>query len=217
MKLRNMIFDMDGVIFDSERTYEEAMYSNAQKYGITPTHDMFLKTVGTSEAVSREIFIAEYGPFDFDAFRADIRAHILNEMKNGRIPLKKGVHNILDFLKDNGVRIALATSTRRYTAEDMLNRAGLLACFQETVCGDEVKRAKPDPEIFLTACARLGGTPEDTLIIEDSYNGIRAANAAGIPVLMVPDMLPPLEELATFGIAQDLDEAQRMITPLVLG
>ncbi|MFA9380742.1 MAG: HAD family hydrolase [Acetanaerobacterium sp.] len=215
MKLKNVIFDMDGILFDSERVYRDGMFKYAPKHGIEPSHEVFLQTVGTAVQVSKQIFLEHYGEFDYDAMRADIHKHIFTETQGGRIPLKKGVHNILSFLKEQGVSIALATSTRRATTAMMLEKAQIADYFDDTVCGDEVTRAKPDPEIFLTAMRRLGGTPDDTLVVEDSHNGIRAANAAGIPVLMVPDMLPPNPELTTFAVVEDLDEAQRVMAPLI--
>ncbi len=99
----------------------------------------------------------------------------------------------------------------------MLKTADILRYFDFTVCGDEVKKPKPNPEIFLTAMNALGGTRSNTLVVEDSHNGVRAAGAAGIPVLVVPDMLPPLPELANFAVVNDLDEAKELLMPFVEG
>lgn len=215
MQLRNVIFDMDGVLFDSERLYEEGLMRNAPRYGFAPTHEQFLLTVGGSERASKETFFELFGDFDYDTLRADIRDYIISQMQNGRIPLKKGVHNILGYLRDHDVRIALATSTRRSTTEAMLQLAGLDHYFNYTVCGDEVAHPKPNPEIFLNALQSLGGTPANTMVVEDSHNGVRAANAAGIPVLVVPDMLPPEPDRPSWAIVRDLDEALDLLKPLI--
>lgn len=217
MKLSHVIFDMDGVLFDSERMYEEGLMLYAPRYGFSPTHEDYLLTVGGSDKAAKEIFFNRFGEFDYDALRSDIRKHILSQLKNGRIPLKKGVHNILSYLKENGVLVALATSTRRSTVDMMLKIAKIDHYFDYTVCGNEVRHPKPNPEIFLNAMHHLGGTTENTMVVEDSYNGVRAANAAGIPVLVVPDMLPPNPALPNFAVANDLDEALTIMAPLVEG
>ena len=215
MKLKNIIFDMDGLLFDSERVFEQACFTYAPKYNIAVTHEIYMNTVGVSSTRAKEIFLDACGDFDYDGMRADISELMFRKTEDGGIPLKSGVHDILQFLKQKGVKIALATSTRRKTTEYMLDSAQITLYFDHTVCGDEVLNAKPDPEIFLKAMELLGGTPEDTLIFEDSHNGIRAANAAGIPVIMVPDLLAPHNELRTFAIVKDLDEAQAFIAPLI--
>ncbi len=217
MVLKHVIFDMDGVLFDSERMYEEGLILHAPKYGFAPTHEEFLTTVGTSEKASRATFLKLFGEFDYDALRVDIRSHIVTQMQAGRIPLKKGVHNLLSYLKQQGVGIALATSTRRSTVEVMLQTAQLTDYFDYTVCGDEVQNPKPDPEIFLNAMSQLGGTVHDTLVVEDSYNGVRAANAAGIPVVVVPDLLPHDPSLPSYAVKEDLDEVLTLFAPLIEG
>jgi HAD superfamily hydrolase (TIGR01509 family) len=147
--------------------------------------------------------------------RDELRDYMQHAMESALIPLKPGVHNILSALKNNGVTISLATSTRRPLAMFMLKTGDLDRYFDETVCGDEVKVAKPAPDIFIKAMDKLGGTTENTIIFEDSHNGIRAANAAGIPVIMVPDLLPPISDLTTFAVMEDLDAALKLILPMI--
>ncbi len=215
MRIRHAIFDMDGLLFDSERVYEQGYITLAPKYGLVPNHELFLKTVGTAYEKSKEAFLEVYKDLDYDAMRDDLRKYMKHAMESALIPLKPGVHNILSALKNNGVTISLATSTRRPLAMFMLKTGDINNYFDESVCGDEVTMAKPDPEIFFKAMNLLGGTPEDTVIFEDSHNGIRAANAAGIPVIMVPDLLPPVPELTTFAVAEDLNAALKFILPMI--
>ena len=127
----------------------------------------------------------------------------------GRLPLKPGAREILAALKEAGIPLALASSTRLLTVRRELDEAGLLPFFDAVIGGDSVTRSKPDPEIFLTAASRLGAAPEDCWVIEDSFNGIRAAYAGGLHPVMVPDLLPPdaeMEEKAEL-IVKDLFDA----------
>ncbi len=215
MRIRYAIFDMDGLLFDSERVYLQGYAELAPKYGMEPDRELFLKTVGTAYEKSKEIFLEVYPGLDYDAMREDLRVYMRHAMESALIPLKPGVHSILSGLRNNGVKVALATSTRRPLTTFMLKAADIADYFNATVCGDEVAMAKPNPEIFLKAMRMLGGTPETTMIFEDSHNGIRAANAAGIPVIMVPDLLEPLDALKTFAVAKDLNEALRLILPMI--
>jgi HAD superfamily hydrolase (TIGR01509 family) len=114
--------------------------------------------------------------------------------------MKPGVKEILTFLKDNGKKIALASSTRRQTVVNQLRDAGILDYFDEIVTGDMVSRSKPEPDIFLLACEKIGVEPERAYAIEDSYNGIRAASAGKLRPIMVPDLLPSNEEME--GLAE---------------
>lgn len=109
--------------------------------------------------------------------------------------MKPGVVELLTFLKEEGEKIALASSTRRQTVTNQLRDAGILDFFDQVICGDMVERSKPAPDIFLKACEELGVKPERAYAIEDSYNGIRAAHAGKLHPIMVPDLLPETAEM----------------------
>lgn len=191
----NVIFDMDGVIFDSERCYIDAYKKLAPKYGLVDfdaVHRACMESIGVTRAKTREIFIKCVG-HDFDYYR--YREDVQEELNRSEFELKPGVFELFDWLKENGVPVALASSTRFETVSRMLADAGLTDYFSCIVCGDMVSRSKPDPEIFLTAAERLSAGPSDCYVIEDSYNGIRAAHAAGMHPIMVPDILQPDEEI----------------------
>lgn len=145
---------------------------------------------------TREIMLERYGddfPYDDYAHEASIMYH--KRYDGGRLPMKKGVAELLGFLKRNGKKIALASSTRRQTVENQLREAEIYDYFDGIVCGDMVSRSKPAPDIFLKACELIGTEPEKSYAIEDSYNGIRAAYAGGLRPIMVPDLLPANEEM----------------------
>ena len=196
-----VVFDMDGVIFDSERAVMNCWIELAKKYNIKDIEEPYLACTGTTDAKTREIMLNAYGedfPYDEYAKEASVMYH--ERYDGGRLPMKPGVKEILMFLKDNGKKIALASSTRRQTVINQLRDAGILDYFDEIVTGDMVSRSKPEPDIFLLACEKIEVEPERAYAIEDSYNGIRAAHAGNLRPIMVPDLLPSNEEME--GLAE---------------
>ncbi|WP_026670963.1 HAD family hydrolase [Butyrivibrio sp. AE3006] len=195
-KFEAVVFDMDGVIFDSERATMNCWLELAEKYGIENMEEPYLACTGTTDQRTREIMLKAYGDdFPYDVYAKEASKMYHEKYDGGRLPMKNGVHAILDFLKYEGKKIALASSTKRETVENQLRDAGILDYFDELVTGDMVSKSKPDPEIFLLACEKIGVKPEDAYAIEDSYNGIRSANAGGLRPIMVPDLLPSNEEM----------------------
>ena len=195
-----VVFDMDGVIFDSERAVMNCWMVLADKYGIENIEEPYLACTGTSMAKTKEIMLGVYGvsfPYDTYAKEASLMYH--EKYDGGRLPMKKGVVELLTFLKESGKKIALASSTRRQTVINQLRDANILAFFDAVICGDMVARSKPAPDIFLKACEELGVQPERAYAIEDSYNGIRAAQAGNLRPIMVPDLLPKNEEMETLA------------------
>lgn len=191
-----VVFDMDGVIFDSESKVMECWGEVAEKYGIKDIHKVCRMCLGTNAAETRRIVLEYYGQdFPYDTYVKEMSALYHERYDGGRLPTKQGIRELLEYLKANGVKIALASSTRSLVVNDQLRDAGLLPYFDAIICGDMVSRSKPDPEIFLKACAELDVSPERALGIEDSYNGIRALHSAGMRPVMVPDLAPPTEEM----------------------
>ena len=191
-----VVFDMDGVIFDSERAVMDCWIALAEKYGIKDIEGPYLACTGTTMARTREIMMEAYGAdFPYDTYAKEASRMYHERYDGGRLPMKPGVFEILDFLKDAGKKIALASSTRRETVVNQLRDAGILDYFDEVITGDMVTRSKPAPEIFLLACEKIQVSPKQAYAIEDSYNGIRAAKAGGLRPIMVPDLLPANEEM----------------------
>lgn len=206
---RAVLFDMDGVIFDSERAVLAVWREIAGEMELSGIDGVFVQCVGVNKQRTREIFCEAYPDLDFDEFDVRVRRLFLSRYDKGRLPVKPGVREILAGLRERRIPLALASSTRTETVKRELEEAGFLGCFDTVIGGDLVTRSKPDPEIFLTAASRLGAEPADCFVIEDSFNGIRAASAGGFRPIMVPDMLPPdaeMEEKAEL-IAADLFEA----------
>ena len=195
-ELKAVVFDMDGVIFDSERKVVECWIEIAAKYGIKDIEKLCKMCLGTNSAETKRIALQFYGEdFPYEERKKEQSDLYHERYDGGRLPMKTGVRELLEFLKEKGLKIALASSTRRIVVENQLRDAGLLPYFDMVVCGDMVSHSKPHPEIFLKACEELSVAPECAIAIEDSYNGIRSAHAAGMRPIMVPDMAEPTEEM----------------------
>ena len=209
-----VVFDMDGIIFDSERATMDCWIELADKYGIKNMEEAFFACIGTTMARTREIIMERYGDlFPFDAYAKEASLMYHSKYDGGRLPMKKGVIELLTFLKKEGKKIALASSTRRQTVVNQLKAAGILDYFDAVVCGDMVERSKPAPDIFLIACEEIKVLPEKTYGIEDSYNGIRAAYAGKLRPIMVPDLLPKNDEMEKLAevILEDLLEVKEYL------
>lgn len=211
--MKAVLFDMDGVIFDSERAVRGVWLEIADELGLRDIGAVFVRCVGVTKQRTREILSEAYPGLDFDDFDGRVRARFRARYGGGRLPVKPGTREILSALRKAGYPLALASSTRTETVRLELEEAGLLGCFDAVVGGDMVQRSKPDPEIFLTAASRLGVSAGDCWVIEDSYNGVRAARAGGMRAIMVPDLLPPDAEMAEKAayIVPDLFAALKLI------
>ena len=191
-----VVFDMDGVIFDSERAVMNCWLLLADKYGIKDIEKPYLACTGTTVQKTKQIMLEAYGDdFPYDEYAKEASRMYHEKYDGGRLPMKSGVIEILDFLKSNGKKIALASSTRKETVINQLRDARILDYFDEVITGDMVTRSKPEPDIFLLACEKIGVEPNRAYAIEDSYNGIRAAFRGGLRPIMVPDLLPADQEM----------------------
>lgn len=190
-----VVFDMDGVLFDTERLCMDSWVAVAAKRGIPDMEKVFPLCIGRNMTDSEQIVRDRYGEdFPYEQFRRDASRWFWREIEEHGQPMKPGVDELLSYLRENGWRIGLASSTNRASVLKHLERAGIGEYFSEVIGGDQILHSKPEPDIYLLACSRLGVNPKETYAIEDSYNGIRSANRAGMRPIMVPDMLPPTEE-----------------------
>ena len=191
-----VIFDMDGVIFDSERLVLECWEKIGAKYHLEGMREAFLPCIGTNSVKTKEIVLERYGEdFPYDEFIREASALFHSIADQGGLPVKTGARELMDYLKECRVPIALASSTRLAVVTQELKQAGLYEYFSVVMGGDQLKRSKPAPDIYLMTCKKLRVQPVITYAIEDSYNGIRSAYAAGMKPIMVPDMLPPTDEM----------------------
>ncbi|MEG0754511.1 MAG: HAD family phosphatase, partial [Angelakisella sp.] len=196
MSIEAVIFDMDGLMVDSERVYEEIFKLATAEMNREHSHELILRTTGMNNAAWRAEVQKFYGE-DFDLeFFAD-RCDILMEdwVEEKGIPLKDGLIELLEYLKEKQIPCAVASSTYTKKAMRLLSKVGIDGYFTGFMFGDMVERSKPEPDIFLAAAKLLGKEPATCMGLEDSFNGIRACNAAGLYTVMVPDLLQPTEEI----------------------
>lgn len=187
----SVIFDMDGVMFDTESLAIEGWIYAGKKMGFNITKELILKCIGLNSKKTKQILAEALGSsFDYENCRAIRNKYSHNYFSKKGMPLKKGIKELLHYLKEKGIKIAVATSTSKAEAELNFEIAGILDYFDAYVCGDMIELGKPNPQIYLKAAQVLGEKPENCIAIEDSYMGIEAAHKAGMHVIMVPDLLP---------------------------
>ena len=207
-----VIFDMDGLLLDTESVYRAAMVASAVAMGYDFPDDFCQSMVGTAEAEIHHMLQQRFGA-DFPIARlfADCEAEMGRRLDTG-VPVKAGAAELIGELAARQLPMAVATSTVRRIAEHHLQRAGLLDHFAAVCTREDVTRGKPHPDLFLAAAEKLGVRAERCLVLEDSYPGVRAAHASGAMAIMVPDMLPATDELRALCIAvvRDLHEVRTM-------
>lgn len=195
-KIKAVIFDMDGLMFDTERLSAEYWIQAGQEKGLL-IGEAFLENIrGSSKEEAKSWFHACYGDaYDYWALRNRKTELLRSYLDTHEIPLKKGLGELLTYLENHGYKILLATSTAKNYALHYLESAGVKKYFDDFVCGDMVSRCKPDPEIFFRAAEKAGCVPGECVVLEDSLNGIAAAAAGGFIPVMVPDITRPSAEL----------------------
>lgn len=192
----NVIFDMDGVIFDTERLFIECIRPAAEKYGLVGVEEVARECIGLTDVETKRLMRERFGAdAPLEAVDREVFRIFQKRYEEEGLTVKDGAAELLDYLKGAGARIAIGSSTEHDIVEMELRDAGLLAYFDVLACGDMVEHSKPEPDVFLLAAEMLGAAPEDCIIIEDSFNGVTAARRAGATVFMVPDLLEPTEEI----------------------
>ena len=217
MKIKGVIFDMDGVILDSEKLYVRFWCEAGRFYGfpMEEKHALSIRSMARSLASVklRGIFGSS---FDYDAVRSK-RVELMDKyVEENGIELKDGAEDLLMYLKENGYRIALATATPPDRAEKYLKAHDLYKYFDVTVSASMVSLGKPAPDIYLLAAERLGLSAQSCLALEDSPNGIRSASSAGCVTVMVPDLDRPNDDILPLlhGVANGLCDVKRILREL---
>ena len=202
--IKAVIFDMDGVLFDTEQISGMTWAQIGKERNLEDIHGALLDVIGLNWNDGVAVLKKRYGAdFDGDEFLKEARVRNQAWIDEHGIPLKKGVRDILQFLKERQIPTAICSSTAVPIIESHLANASLQGYFQAIIGGNLVKHSKPEPDIYLKACEAVGMDPKDCIAIEDSPNGIRSAYRAGMQAIMVPDMVTPTEELLAMCVRKE--------------
>ena len=216
-RFKGIVFDMDGVILDSEKIYRKYEYVAAEKYGLPMDNiEEFCNRIAggtkhTNKKVFKDFFHTD---IDYMEYRDVVSEGVESYAAEHGYEVKPGIKELFDFLKTRGIKIALATSTDKDRATKFLEPHGLLPYFDAMVFGDSIApgRGKPNPDIYLTACEKLGTAPAETIGVEDSRNGVLSSHRGGLYTVMVLDLIPPDEDIRE--CADEIYENAMQITEL---
>lgn len=196
--VKAVVFDMDGVIFDSEKLYRKHWMITGAEYGIPENtmRELCNLIAGSTKERNEKLMKSRFGEdFDYMTFRGKTMTRMDQDILENGVELKPGVVELFEYLKEHDYKIGLATSTQKERAERNLVNAGILSYFDDIVYGGVVDNGKPAPDIYLKACDNLGVNPEEAIGIEDSINGVKSSAAAGLYTIMVVDLIEPTEEI----------------------
>ena len=193
--IQGVIFDMDGLMFDTERMWNTFWAPALAEFGLPYKEGLDNAARGTSGESMRRVLRQFYGEGCDAQGIIDALYRVAEEHFTAPVPKKDGLDELLAWLKEHHIPMAVASSSQRFSILRHLNNWGLAPYFQVIVSGDDVTSAKPSPEIFQIAAARLGTAPARTLVLEDSHNGVRAGAAGGFVTVMVPDLAPASDEI----------------------
>lgn len=199
---------MDGLLFDTEKIFQQTWNEIAEEHGIRLSKDFVKDISGTNGKTMCRVIELYYKVSDGKEIQSDCMARVRKKLDK-YVPKKAGVDEILQFFKENKVRLAVASSSAKSQIENNLRVAGIGSYFAEIISGTQVEKGKPEPDIFLLAAEKIGCRPEECYVFEDSLNGIWAGYKAGCKAIMIPDMIAPTKEVERicYGIYDTLTDA----------
>lgn len=216
--MKAVIFDMDGLMFDTERVFMKAWDYAGEKIGVGKAGYMVLKTLGVNASAVKEIWRKEFGEYDEKTLNRYTQSFLTEYYEKNGVPVKKGLYNLLDYLKESGYKMAVASSTASCEVEKRLKMTGISDYFSAVIGGDMTAKSKPEPDIYLKACEIIGAMPQQSYALEDSKNGLLSAYRAGLKPIMIPDLWQSDEEFDKILCAKftNLDEAKEYFMALNL-
>lgn len=207
--IKAIIFDMDGLMIDSERVTFECYQERLKNMNLTMDEEFYKTLLGKPIKGIYQRFYDVYGnDFPIQNVIQDVHQLMAERFETEGVPVKKGLVELLHYLKDNNYKTIVATSSNRDRVDKILAQAKITEFFDDSICGDEVTKGKPNPEVFLKSCQKLGVNVDEAIVLEDSEAGIQASYDANIKVICIPDMKYPEKqyEEKTFKILKDLTE-----------
>ncbi len=206
--IKAIIFDMDGLMIDSERVTFECYQEILKGMNLTMDEEFYKTLLGKPLKGIYQRFYDVYGnDFPIEDVIKDVHALMAKRFETEGVPIKTGLKSLLEYLKENNYKTIVATSSNRDRVDTILSQAQITDYFDDSICGDEVTKGKPNPEVFLKSCQKLGVNVDEAIVLEDSEAGIQASYDAGIKVICIPDMKYPEKqyEEETFKILKDLN------------
>lgn len=206
--IKAIIFDMDGLMIDSERVTFECYQEILKGMNLTMDEEFYKTLLGKPLKGIYQRFYDVYGnDFPIEDVIKDVHALMAKRFETEGVPIKTGLKSLLEYLKENNYKTIVATSSNRDRVDTILSQAQITDYFDDSICGDEVTKGKPNPEVFLKSCQKLGVNVDEAIVLEDSEAGIQASYDAGIKVICIPDMKYPEKqyEEKTFKILNDLN------------
>lgn len=188
--IEGIIFDMDGLMLDTESIALESWERAGKDFGYVISRELMMKAVGRTLVDTRKLLVKNLGDdFPFEEVRK-VRIDYTKEfMSLNGVPMKEGLIEFLEYCRTMEIPTAVATSTNRSDAIELLEKVDIVGYFNTIVCGDEIEKGKPEPDIFLMASKKLGVNPERCIVLEDSENGILAATRANMIPIWIPDII----------------------------
>ena len=215
--IKAIIFDMDGLMIDSERVTFECYQERLKDMNLTMDEEFYKTLLGKPIKGIYQRFYDVYGnDFPIENVIQDVHQLMAERFETEGVPVKKGLVELLHYLKDNNYKTIVATSSNRDRVDKILAQAKITEFFDDSICGDEVTKGKPNPEVFLKSCQKLGVNVDEAIVLEDSEAGIQASYDANIKVICIPDMKYPEKqyEEKTFKILKDLSEVTAYLKSL---
>ena len=215
--IKAIIFDMDGLMIDSERVTFECYQERLKDMNLTMDEEFYKTLLGKPIKGIYQRFYDVYGnDFPIENVIQDVHQLMAERFETEGVPVKKGLVELLHYLKDNNYKTIVATSSNRDRVDKILAQAKITEFFDDSICGDEVTKGKPNPEVFLKSCQKLGVNVDESIVLEDSEAGIQASYDANIKVICIPDMKYPEKqyEEKTFKILKDLTEVTAYLKSL---
>ena len=215
--IKAIIFDMDGLMIDSERVTFECYQERLKDMNLTMDEEFYKTLLGKPIKGIYQRFYDVYGnDFPIQNVIQDVHQLMAERFETEGVPVKKGLVELLHYLKVNNYKTIVATSSNRDRVDKILAQAKITEFFDDSICGDEVTKGKPNPEVFLKSCQKLGVNVDEAIVLEDSEAGIQASYDANIKVICIPDMKYPEKqyEEKTFKILKDLTEVTAYLKSL---